>query len=224
MSYPQRASGRIYVFIILAVVLSLLLGGTALYYFITQNPNSSQNTNSYPSTASPKDTTSSSGAITSPTTSLLKAGINDGNLAPNFPITFLNSSSSSSLYSFHGRPILLWFVTTWCSSCQDGAKMLSSQYYGELNGKGVVIITIELYNNLGQNGLSLSEFAQNYGGGSNKPNWYYGYSNQTTTYTFDPEAALDVYFAINSKGVIVEEGIGLPNALQSLSTDSSWFS
>jgi thiol-disulfide isomerase/thioredoxin len=153
--------------------------------------------------------------------SSLPIGVNEGNEPPNFPIDFVNGTHSY-LYSFLGTPILLWFVTTWCSSCQQSAQMLKEQYYQQLESKGVVILTIELYDDLNQNGPNLTQFAQNYGAGVNEPNWYYGYSNQTTTYVFDPEAALDVYYAINSHGVIVAQGIGLPNALPAMVSDSSW--
>ena len=41
---------------------------------------------------------------------------------------------------------------------------------------------------------------------------------------FDPKAALDVFYAIDSKGIIVQQGFGLSSYLQTLSTDSSWYS
>jgi hypothetical protein len=101
--------------------------------------------------------------------------------------------------------------------------MLASKYYSELESKGVTILTIELYNDLGQSGPNLTQFANQYGGGLNEQGWYYGYSNQTTTYTFDPKAALDVYYALNAQGVIITQGIELPNGLSSLVSDSSWY-
>lgn len=84
--------------------------------------------------------------------------------------------------------------------------MLASKYYSELETKGVTILTVELYNDLGQSGPNLAQFANQYGAGLNEQGWYYGYSNQTTTFTFDPKAALDVYYALNPQGVIVTRG------------------
>jgi len=101
--------------------------------------------------------------------------------------------------------------------------MLASNYYSELQSKGVTILVIQLYNDLGQSGPNLTQFANQYGGGSSKQGWYYGYSNETTTYAFDPKAALDVYYALNAQGVIVMQGIELPNGLPSLVSNSSWY-
>jgi thiol-disulfide isomerase/thioredoxin len=157
------------------------------------------------------------------TSSILATGTQTGQLAPSFPITLLNGSQTT-LSQFHGKPLLLWFVTTWCSSCQEGGQMLFQQYYSQLNSKGVVILVIELYNNLGQPGPNLSQFAQNYGGGSNVPGWLYGTSTQSTTYTYDPRAALDVYYLLNRQGVIVNEGFGLPSDLPSIVSENGWYS
>jgi thiol-disulfide isomerase/thioredoxin len=174
--------------------------------------------------SSPTATGSGNNSSTSITSiSSLDTGIQNGEFAPNFPMTFANGSTSHSLYDLRGSPVLLWFVATWCTSCQQGAQMLASQYYSDLHLKGVTIVTIELYNDLGQSGPNLTQFANQYGGGLGEQGWYYGYSNQTTTYTFDPKAALDVYYALNAQGIIITQGIELPNGLQTLVADTSWY-
>lgn len=227
-TYGAKAVGRLFILLILAgSVILLLSGAVTLYEMKAGNPLGAPNIGNPTSSisvtsASRYVTASTQDSSSSPTSSQLSVGVSNGNIPPNFPINFVNGTTSN-FYSFLGRPTLLWFITTWCSSCQQGGQMLNTQYYQELYSKGVVIITVELYNDLGQNGPNLTQFANNYGGGTNKPMWYYGNSNQTTTYTFDPKAALDVYFAINSQGGIVEQGIGLPNALPTLSSDTSWF-
>jgi thiol-disulfide isomerase/thioredoxin len=230
----SKALGRVTIIFLLTgiIVIGGITGLTLLKNHGLQMQTSMQSSSLYDSHTSgsveslPTSTTDTS--ITDSTTitlaTFLDVGVQDGELAPNFPITFVNGSASQSLYDLHGRPVLLWFVATWCTSCQQGAQMLSSKYYSDLESKGVTILTIELYNDLGQSGPNLTQFANQYGGGLNKQGWYYGYSNQTTTYTFDPKAALDVYYALNAQGIIVTQGIELPNGLQSLVVDTSWYS
>ncbi len=135
----------------------------------------------------------------------------NGDPAPDFPITFLDGSRGN-LSQFRGQTVLLWFVTTWCSSCQDGAQLLSQQYYTELHSKGVIILTVELYNDLGQPGPSLGQFANSYGGGS-EAGWLYGTAPQWVTYKYDPTGDLDIFYLINSQGRITDTNVGLPNYL-----------
>jgi thiol-disulfide isomerase/thioredoxin len=127
--------------------------------------------------------------------------------------------SKVNLSQFRGHAVLLWFVTTWCSSCQDGAQLLSQQYYSALHSKGVVVLTVELYNNLGQPGPSLNQFANTYGSGS-KSDWLYGTAPQWVTYRYDPNGDLDIYYLINSQGNIIDTNVGLPNYLGNVVAES----
>jgi len=137
-----------------------------------------------------------------------------GEPAQDFPITFINGSKAN-LSQYRGHTVLLWFVTTWCSSCQDGAQLLSQQYYSALHSRGVAILTVELYNNLGQPGPSLNQFANAYGIGS-KADWLYGTAQQWVTYRYDPNGYLDIYYLINSQGDIIDTNVGLPNYLSNI--------
>lgn len=144
-------------------------------------------------------------------------GIESGETAPDFRITLLNGSSTS-LSSFRGHTVLLWFVTTWCSSCQLGAQELASSYYSALSSKGITILTVELYNDLGQPGPSLGQFAMQYGNGPSSRGWSYGNATQSVAYTYDPRAYLDVYYVIGANGTIQRTGVGLPNDLASIAS------
>ena len=86
-----------------------------------------------------------------------------GELAPNIPITLTNGTNIT-LGDLRGKPVVLWLVTTWCSSCQEGEHILTSGgYYSAIRSKGANIVIIELYNDLGQPGPSIQSFAYQYG-------------------------------------------------------------
>jgi cytochrome oxidase Cu insertion factor (SCO1/SenC/PrrC family) len=136
------------------------------------------------------------------TTSGILYGINSGDHAPNMTVTLVNGTSTT-LSRFAGSTVLLYFVATWCPSCQQAAQLLQQQYYSELHTKGVVILTIELYNDLNQQGPSIQQFANQYAGGTGKLGWLFGTSTQSATYAYDSSANLEAYYLINSSGVIV---------------------
>lgn len=190
----RRKRGKTY------VILAVLLVAAFVIYLASQ---SSNNTNTITNTGG--------------TTTVLATGTDVGDAATDFSVTLLDGSQTM-LSNYRGHTVLLWFVTTWCSSCQEGAQLLSSQYYSELRSKGVTIIVVMLYENLGQPGPSLAQFANTYGGGSTKPGWLYGTAPAWVTSTYDPASYLDLYYLINSQGVIMTTGVGLPGALPSIAS------
>jgi hypothetical protein len=101
---------------------------------------------------------------------------------------------------------VLYFVTTWCSSCQESESILANNgYYKEIHADGALFVTVELYNDLGEPGPSLSNFMSTYNPGyiQNKSWQLYGTSNLNATYSYDPQEYLEMYYVINSNGVII---------------------
>ncbi len=142
-----------------------------------------------------------------------------GELAPNIPIKLTNGTNIT-LDSLRGRPVVLWFITTWCPSCQESESILADNgYLKQLYSKGALLVTVELYNDLGNNGPPISNFASQYGGNlvQNK-NWLlYGTSSLNATYSYDPKEYLEIYYVINSNGIITNTSYtGLVNNINSV--------
>lgn len=105
--------------------------------------------------------------------------------------------------------MVVWWIATWCSSCQDGTQVFAQQYYKQYNASGLVLLEIESYNNLGQSGPDLHTFASSYGYAGQK-NWVLGQGSQSGTATYNSASYLDYYYLISSQGNILDEKAGLP--------------
>jgi thiol-disulfide isomerase/thioredoxin len=65
---------------------------------------------------------------------------------PNLQMSSLDGRSSVELASFRGRPVLITFWATWCRPCRVELPELE-KLYGELVGKGFVLLTINVDHN-----------------------------------------------------------------------------
>ncbi len=145
-------------------------------------------------------------------------GINNGNKAPDIPVVLTNGTSTT-LSRFAGHTVLLWIVATWCPGCQQTAPIIASQYYSQLHSEGVTLLTVEDYNDLGSSGPTIAQFADQYAGGvGSHPGWLFADTSQGATYTYNPQADLDIYYLIGPSGTIVASGANLEPALQSIVT------
>jgi thiol-disulfide isomerase/thioredoxin len=137
-----------------------------------------------------------------------KGALRVGDSAPEF--TFMTMDGSpSSLSAYRGRPVVLWLITTWCTSCQDGTKLFAQNYYNQYHTAGVVLLEIESYRNLGQPGPSLDNFAQSYGY-SRQTDWILGEGSQDSTTIYNSAAYLDYFYAVSSQGIIIDAKPELP--------------
>ncbi|MHB1738401.1 MAG: peroxiredoxin family protein [Actinomycetes bacterium] len=98
--------------------------------------------------------------------------------------------------------MLLWFVSTWCSSCQAGTQAMA-QNLAALRTAGVRVVEVELYQDLGQSGPSMRQFAQALAGAEYaNPDWTFGVSSAALTRAYDPQSYLDIYYLIDGHGQI----------------------
>jgi thiol-disulfide isomerase/thioredoxin len=144
----------------------------------------------------------SSGATSSSTTSPSSAAsLPVGSAAPAGSFTTLGGKTET-VAELRGKPALLWFMTTWCSSCQAGTQAIA-QHIATLAAEGVRVVQVENYHDLGQSGPSLSTFEKTLAGSAfSNPDWTFGEASATLTHTYNPKAYLDIYYLISAKGKI----------------------
>jgi len=80
-----------------------------------------------------------------------------GNPAPEFNLLGLDGDYTS-LNSFRGKPVLLYFWATWCESCRT-EMLYFQQIYDEWTDKGLVLLTI----NVGESLAIAEDFAEETG-------------------------------------------------------------
>lgn len=148
-------------------------------------------------------------------------GVTGGNApaSTSFQVTLVNGSTLN-LHKLSGHPFILWFVTTWCSSCTESQQLLASQYYSELRAHGVLIVEVENYGDFGEPGPTLTQFAQKYGG-LNQPGWLIGTAPKWVTQKYNPSEYLDIFYLVNADQRIVGENQGLGAYLGSILQDFS---
>ncbi len=124
-----------------------------------------------------------------------------GTTAPNGTITTLDGRTVT-VAALRGKPTLIWFVTTWCSSCQAGTQAMA-QNLAALAADGVRVVEVENYADLGQSGPPMDTFARTLAGpAASNPDWTFGEASAALTHTYNPRAYLDLYYLIDAEGKI----------------------
>lgn len=107
-----------------------------------------------------------------------------------------------SLSEFHGRPVMLWFFASWCSSCEVGTEAIAHAF-PQFEQAGLQIVQLRLYQNLGYPGPSAAEFAGAFARSARpSPQWLWGEGSREASYTYDPKGYPDIYFLIDGDGII----------------------
>jgi cytochrome oxidase Cu insertion factor (SCO1/SenC/PrrC family) len=141
-------------------------------------------------------------AATGRNTSAPTPAVGVGAKAPNGSFT-TSSGTDATIASLRGHPTLVWFVATWCSSCQAGTQALSGQI-GNFAARGVRVVELELADDLGQPGPGIASFGQQYAGAAyTNPDWTWGVASAGLTTAYDSAGYLDIYYLLDSSGHIV---------------------
>ena len=117
--------------------------------------------------------------------------------------TFTTSSGTTrTISSLRGAPTLVWFVSTWCSSCQAGTQAMASEI-PTFAQHHVRVVELELADDLGQPGPSITAFAHQLAGpAATNPDWTFGMASSALTTAYDPAADLDIYYLLDPAGKI----------------------
>jgi thiol-disulfide isomerase/thioredoxin len=122
-----------------------------------------------------------------------------GSAAPGGSFTAV-SGRTGTIASLRGHKSLLWFVATWCPSCQAGTQAMAGQA-ARLRAAGIEVVEVEDYADLGQPGPPMAGFARQFAGAAyHDPGWTFGTASRALTRAYNPQGYLDVYFLLGSSG------------------------
>ncbi len=120
-----------------------------------------------------------------------------GSAAPGGSFTTV-SGRTETIASLRGHKSLLWFVATWCPSCQAGTQAMAGQA-ARLRAAGIEVVEVEDYADLGQPGPAMAGFARQFAGAAyHDPGWTFGTASRALTRAYNPQG--DVYFLLDSAG------------------------
>jgi thiol-disulfide isomerase/thioredoxin len=85
-----------------------------------------------------------------------------GATAPDAPFTTTNGQATT-ITALRGRPALVWFVTTFCGSCEAGTQAMAA-HIKEFGQHRVKVVELELANNLGGTGPDIATFGKELAG------------------------------------------------------------
>ncbi|EQD58800.1 MAG: redoxin domain-containing protein [Candidatus Marsarchaeota archaeon] len=128
--------------------------------------------------------------------------------APNYSFIYASNGTVANVASLKGKPVLLWFVATWCSGCAVGNEELNYNM-SFFQKHGINVVEVELYKDLGYNGAPISSFVNEYAPNATKyGNFYDAISSYNLSVAYDSKGYLDIYYLIGPNGKILYENDG----------------
>ena len=133
-------------------------------------------------------------------------------LAPNGVFTTLDANAAyvaklrgkdMSVSALRGKPVLLWFLVTSCSTCAASAPAIAKAM-PSLEADGVHVVGLDLYGDIPptqQGWGQLAAWAANNAGPAwSSAQWTWGMASKALSLAYDPSATPDVYFLIGPRG------------------------
>ncbi|MCL4362838.1 redoxin family protein [Candidatus Marsarchaeota archaeon] len=128
--------------------------------------------------------------------------LNAGSEAPNANFT-LPSGALREVSNYNGKPLLVYFVATWCSSCVAGTQAIARNM-SFFSNKNITVLELELYNNLGYSGPPINDFVNtSSANASDSSRIISAYASYRMSELYDSKAYLDLYYLINKNGQVV---------------------
>ena len=138
-----------------------------------------------------------------------------GSAAPDGSFTTV-SGTTETIASLRGRKALLWFVATWCPSCQAGTHAMAAEA-ARLRAAGVQVVEVEDYADLGQPGPAIAAFGRQLAGAAyHDPGWTFGTASQALTRAYNPQGYLDIYYLLGSSGRVAYISSGPASTMSQL--------
>lgn len=122
-----------------------------------------------------------------------------GSAAPDGSFTTV-SGRTETISSLRGHKALVWFVATWCPSCQAGTHAMAVGL-ARLRAAGVQVVEVEDYADLGQPGPAMAAFGRQFAGAAyHDPGWTFGTASLALTRAYNPQGYLDIYYLLGPSG------------------------
>ena len=142
-----------------------------------------------------------------------KSVYSEGNNAPNFNLKTIGGGDNGkqiSLESFKGKPVILWFMATWCPSCVGQAaaiKQITEEYGNKVN---VVVIDLWSAQNIGQQQQQQQQGAQGFNAEteSDLQSFVAKYGSPQWNATFDTDGVSIKYGIMEVDSTVVVDGNG----------------
>lgn len=116
--------------------------------------------------------------------------------------TFYAHANEYSLGDFEGQKVMLWLLSTWCSSCVAGLEALADTQ-PRLERTDLKVLALRNHENGGFPGPSITEFAKRVEKPlTEAPNWVFGQASPGMARRYNPQNYPDIYFLIDEEGMV----------------------
>ena len=127
---------------------------------------------------------------------IARAAPQPARLAPD--ASFISAGKTISLAAYHGHPIMLWQVATWCGSCQAGLRVFARNQK-LIDHTSMRIIVLRDYKNGGYPGISITKFASQVAPSLlHDRHFVFGNDSKDLYQRYNPDHDIDIYDLIDT--------------------------